>query len=299
MNNKSVDLIGAAIGWGSRDHETAWGPKTLRALGIISALEKDYPRLTWEQLETRLLFSGNENLNYAQREDEIALFSAQLSQTVFDSLQKNHFPLIVGGDHTLAIGTWSGVVKSLQAQCQFGLIWIDAHMDAHTLETTESYAINGMPLAVLLGYGDDKLINIGLKGAKINPAHLVLIGVRSFEQAEALRLKQLDVQVYDMDAVKELGFATVLGKALTHVNQETKGFGISIDLDAFDPRIAPGVGNPEPNGLFPEMVLGPLGNAFHLPQCKALEIAEYNPSRDIENKTASLCKALIVNCLKK
>lgn len=295
MKGKPFELIGAGLGWGAQCHETEFGPRVLKEIGLLSSLQQQDPRIDWRCLLTPSIpHSPTLKLNYAKRLAQVQTFTERLAMEVILS-QKDHIPLVIGGDHSIAMGTWSAMVKALQASMQFGLIWIDAHMDSHTPKTSPSQAIHGMPLAVLMGYGEPSLINLCIPGPKLDPAHVVLIGVRSFEEGEAQLLKRLNVKIYFMDEVKARGFPVVFAEAIHYVNQGTKGFGVSIDLDAFDPSIAPGVGTPALDGLFANEVFQALGELSQYPQFKALEIAEFNPTKDIEQKTALLTQQLILS----
>jgi len=285
MKKQTVDLIAAELGWGAKLHATALGPEALK-----KQLHIGYQKT----LKSKTPFHDNVKLSYAERVDEVAEFANALAQAVSQSVINEHFPIVIGGDHAMAIGTWSGVVLALHAAKQFGLIWVDAHMDSHTTETTPSMAIHGMPLAALLGYGEKALTSVCDITPKLDPKNVVLIGVRSYESGEAELLKQLNVKIYFMEEVKKRGFADVLKEAIAIVSNNTLGFGVSIDLDAFDPAIAPGVGSPENDGI---IVLSDIKEAFnyllHQPALKALEIAEYNPTRDIDNRTVDLVNIIL------
>lgn len=284
--NRKIELIAASFGWGAKRHFTEHGPEILKSLGL-------FPQLPWRDLSAPLSEASDKHLSYLQRLEQVRFFDQRLAQTVSLVLQERHFPLVLGGDHSIAIGTWSGVISELQANMQFGLIWIDAHMDSHTPTTTPSHAIHGMPLAALLGHGESVLVNLYNRGVKLSPQHVVLIGVRSFEEGEAKLLHDLNVTVYYMSDVQKEGFKSIFAKALKKVSTNTKGFGISIDIDAFDPTIAPGTGSPEPNGLSLPEVCESLRSLHDSPLLKALEIVEYDPQRDIDHKTAYLVKALV------
>src|SRR5665213_879539 len=164
-------------------------------------------------------------------------------------LQQHKFVSVVGGDHSCAIGTWSGVYDAMHHLGDIGLIWIDAHMDSHTPETTPTNHIHGMPLACLLGYGYPTLTGVLHAAPKFKPENVCLIGVRSYEKGEAALLKHLNVRVFFMEEVQERGFEVVLAEAVQHVNQHTIGYGITLDIDAVDPLEAPGVDVPEPEGI--------------------------------------------------
>lgn len=297
MINPQVALIGAGLGWGAQRPQTQWGPRTLFELGMAQHIAQ-HAHINWQQmLHPSLLYTPEKKLSYAQKLIQIENFTQDLAHCVQQVYQENRFPVVLGGDHSIAIGTWSGVTAALKAQQKLGLIWIDAHMDAHTSETTPSHNIHGMPVAALLGYGESSLINIATQGPKLNPEHVVLIGVRSFEPAEADLLARLNVKVFFMDEVKQRGFAEVFAWAVNQVSAKTQGFGISIDLDAFDPTQAPGTGTRVPDGLNSLAVCQALFNLVHNPKFKALEIAEFDPVLDEHHKTATLVENLILSIL--
>ncbi|MFI4938705.1 MAG: arginase [Candidatus Berkiellales bacterium] len=289
-----IELIAAPLGWGAQLHEAEWGIQALNDYGLFNALEPLGKMTTWaHQVNPATAYSAGKKLSYAQRVEEVAFFAQHLSEVVKTSLLDQHCPLVIGGDHAIAIGTWSGVVNALNAEQEFGLIWIDAHMDSHTPQTTPSQAIHGMPLAALMGYGEPTLINVGSVGAKLNPRHVVLIGVRSFEEGEAALLAKLNVKIYFMTEVKQRGFSAIFNDALNIVTNGTKGFGVSIDLDAFDPIQVPGVGTPAPDGIQPNEIYPSLTKLRKISQFKALEIAEHNPTQDSDHKTAKVIQKLI------
>jgi arginase len=201
--------------------------------------------------------------------------------------------LVIGGDHSCAIGTWSGVAAAWRDVGPLGLIWIDAHMDMHVPETSHSGAIHGMPVACLLGYGACKLTSIAGTRPALASEHLCLLGVRSFESEEAELAERLGVRVIGMDEVRARGIAAALAEAKAIATDGTAGFGISLDLDVFDPADAPGVGTPEPGGVRAAAFLDAWERLGRDLRCPGLEIAEYSPSRDKRGRTARLMTALV------
>ncbi len=290
-----VAFIGAASGWGAQIRETEKGPEALQNSGILSSL-----KFHWIWKETIFPFKAEQEISLSPGPLTLPFIENLchlISLSVEQSLQNQHLPVVIGGDHIVAAGTWAGVIHHLKAKQEFGLIWIDAHMDAHTMETTPSHAYHGMPLAILLGFGPPTLVNILEKGPLLSPPHLCLIGIRSYEEGEAALLKRLGVRIYFMKEVEERGFKSVFQEALHLVKKGTKGFGLSIDLDAFDPKEAPGIGTPEPNGLKAKEVLEALPIIQKDPSFKALEIVEYNPDRDKDSKTLLLMRDLLAKLL--
>lgn len=287
MSQKSKELIGASFGWGAAHKETELGPQALKDLSSLSIK-------SWRGLfKPEISYSDVKALSYQERLEQVKDFNQQLSKQITAS-EPLHVPIVLGGDHSIAIGTWSGMVNAKNAKGHFGLIWIDAHMDSHTPQTTPSHNIHGMPLAVLLGHGEPSLVNLVSQGAKLNPAHVVLIGVRSFEAGEAELLRKLNVTIYFIDEVNKRGFKAVFEEAVKQVTDKTEGFGISIDMDAFDPSIAPGTGTPEPNGILEvEAVVNALIAIKDNEKFCALEIVEFDPTRDHNQQTAQLAVKLV------
>jgi arginase len=195
---------------------------------------------------------------------------------------------VLGGDHSCAIGTWSGVHEAISAKGDLGLIWVDAHMDSHTPETSPSGRVHGMPLAVLLGHGDTSLTSILNSSPKIKPENLCLIGIRSYEPGEAALLEKLKIRIYFMEEVRQRGFVAVLQEAVAHVKQHTHAYGLTIDLDSLDPHEAPGVDVPEENGIHVAELYQGLQSIIQDPQLIATEITEFDPTHDQEQKTEKI-----------
>lgn len=259
----TTTIIGIASGAGAQIHTTAEGPQALVGLNVPIQ---------------QIITPKSDPQNNLQLVSEAAHLTYD---AVKHELENKHFPIVIGGDHSIAIGTWSALAS--QGSC--GLMWIDAHMDSHTVETSPSKAYHGMPLACLMGYGEPSLTDLG---ARLKPENIVLIGVRSWEEGEAKLLESLGVRIFKMPEIRRIGMAEVIEEALVIVNAGTASFGVSIDLDAFDPSEAPGVGTPEPNGLREKYVLPELSRIANHPNFKALELTEYNPHFDQDNKTALL-----------
>lgn len=278
---RPVKLIGVASGIGAQDRGCEDGPQTLRELGVFR--DADVP-VAWNGI-LRPEADGS-----LVAED--AELNARLAGVVRQTLDEGQFPLVVGGDHSCAIGTWSGVQRWLDGRGALGLIWIDAHMDSHTFATTPSGALHGMPLACLLGYGEHELLESFADVPKLRPEQVCLIGVRSYEQGEAALLQRLGVRVILMQEIRERGLEAALEEAAAIARNGTAGFGISIDLDALDPEEEPGVGSPAPGGLPCRELERALRRLRGDPALLALEIVEYNPHRDRDQLTAQAAGAL-------
>ncbi len=285
ISPRSIIVIGAAGGAGAPDPATAEGPDALRHYRVFH--DTPLQHVEWDAI-LRVPRTEQDTPLHA-----VAALSERLAAEVETVLRAGNFPLVVGGDHSCAIGTWSGVHRALADQGPLGLIWIDAHMDSHTFATTPSGQIHGMPLAVLLGHGEAALTSIDGAEAKLLPEHVCLIGVRSYEAGEAALLHRLGVRVFEMDEVRRRGLADVFGEALALVRRGTAGFGVSVDLDALDPAEEPGVGTPVPGGLTRTELATALSRLRGDPGFVAMEIVEYNPRRDRGHATADAAGALL------
>jgi arginase len=278
----SISLIGAASGWGAQIHETEAGPHILQQLGIADHLLGLGIPVGWTAMVSPMKTA--EELKLSVGDSKILLLIAEhaehLASVVKKQIQRKAFPVVLGGDHAVAIGTWSGIVNSMGAHGKFGLIWVDAHMDAHIPETSPSHAYHGMPLAVLLGKGDPSLLGIGGAFPKLSAHHVCLIDSRSYEPEEHALLKKVGVRIFYREEVEKRGIAAVFKEAIEIATTNTAGFGISIDLDAFNPCETPGVGSPEEFGIHLDDFLPALSKVGTHPNLCGLEIVEYNPSLD-------------------
>lgn len=299
MTKKTYQIIGAASGFGAQIRACEQGPDTLKASGCLDQLkEKGIPCVGWETLYPTVRAQDQE-LPLKDALPTICALNNLLADRVFQAMSQKHFPVVIGGDHSIAVGTWNGVSKFLSQEDTkpLGLIWIDAHMDSHTPETTPSGAWHGMPLAALLGYGKTELAQLKQEKPILEPNHICLIGARSFEEGEIQLLKKLGVQIYFIDEVKKRGFDTVLKEAILIVSKDTFGYGVSLDIDVVDPSEAPGAGSLEPGGLSAKELLEGLTQLGRDPHFKAFELVEFNPERDSEGKTAALCLQILIAAL--
>ena len=223
-----VRIIGAASGLGAQDQACENGPVAFHRSQAWHELAH-HPRVDWG----RTLFAPAADGGGAT--GRIAGLCRHLADEVGHALRGGEFPVVIGGDHSVAIGTWSGVARV--AGQPVGLLWIDAHLDSHTPETSYSGAIHGMPLACLLGRGDKRLLNIGLAGVQVSAGHTAVLGARSYEPEELDFLKASGVRIIDSVELAQRGFADCLHEALGIVTAAPAGFGVTLDLDAIDPLL--------------------------------------------------------------
>src|SRR5437660_4228943 len=273
---RQVELIGAAWGLGGAEPGCAEAPAVLTPL-VIEQLQR-----CGVALRAGPILSPSRT----ERRKQLAVskLCGLLASAVADSLQRGHLPCVLGGDHSCAGGTWTGVARSIKGD--LGLIWIDAHMDAHTPRTSHSGRLHGMPLAWLLGEDDDPLY--GLTTGVIEPQHVALIGVRSFEPEERERLERLGVRVIYMTEIAERGIDAVLDEAFAIAKRGTAAFGVSVDLDVVTPEEAPGVGTPVPGGVSGAELTHALARIGGRPDLAAVELVEYSPRLDPSGRTARI-----------
>jgi len=287
----AIALIGAASGWGAGFHQTEDGPAALRALGLADWLRADGVAAAWRAMvasERRWRDQGEPSTEAIF--DLVARFNTALADAVARALGDGAFPIVLGGDHANAMGTWGGVARGL-GDTPPGLIWMDAHLDAHTLETTPSLNPHGMPAAALLGHGDARFLRIC--GGAVRPENLCFVGTRSFEPEEAALLRRLGVRVIDMTEVHRRGIEACLREARDIATRGVDGFGVTIDLDGFDPRDAPGVGLKCADGLRAAPTLAALRLLANHKKLRAIEIVEYIPEFDADLRTAHLVRDLV------
>jgi arginase len=281
QRSKSLQVVGVASGCGAPDSGCEAGADTLRAMRITARLRARGFRARWADVIRPAEAYRADSLKSVRKICE------RLAKRVERIVREGDLPVVVGGDHTSAIGTWKGVAHAVAPQGRLGLLWIDAHMDAHTPQTSETGMLHGMPVACLLGHGYPELTQIA-GGASLDARCVCLYGVRSFEQGEADFLKRLGVRVFFMDEIARRGIPETLSEALAIVRCASGGFGITLDLDAIDPRDAPGVGSPAPDGMRGAALMSALAEHGGDRNLVGVEIVEYNPYRDREAVTAGL-----------
>lgn len=282
-----IDIIGIPLDLGQSLRGVDLGPGALRYAGLASRLEA-------LGCEVRDLGNLQVPVRDAVREERQNHYLPTMVKVCTEAyaaarraIEQDHVPVFLGGDHSLAIGTVGGVTHQAPA----GVIWIDAHGDFNTDETTRTGNIHGMPLAVLLGHGLPDLVNLGRPGAKITARDVVLIGVRNLDPDERRLLLGSGVTVYSMRDIDERGMGAVAGEALKKLAHHDR-LHVSLDIDAVDPRFSPGAGTLVPGGLTyreAQLLMEIIADDGRL---AALDLVEINPILDERNRTAEMAVAL-------
>lgn len=286
-NRNDIYVIGYASSIAGPDPLAGEGPLVLQQSPYLMQLKKSDINLHW-------LMMIKPEPNGHTKLHNITHHNQQIANSVAELTSDGKFFMVLGGDHTCAIGTWSGASYAIQKKGALGLIWIDAHMDCHTPETSLTGNYHGMPLACLLGLGEPSLTKMMTSTPKIQPNHLCLIGIRSFEEDEEKLLKKLNVKIYYMDEVKRRGLHVVMQEALAFIKKETVGFGVSLDIDSIDPIDAPATDVSEPGGIRAHELCQALELVAADPDLLGIEITEFDPHRDIDQKTEKLIPELIL-----
>lgn len=289
--NKNVSMIGVPMDLGQGRRGVDMGPSAIRYANAIERLEqlgyqvRDLGDLTVPSPVDRR--SNSLNLKCLE---EVALVNEQLAHKVSEIVAEGRFPLVLGGDHSIAIGTLAGTAQHYK---NMGVIWYDAHGDLNTGETSPSGNIHGMSLAVSLGHGHERLTNILGFAPKVKPENVVIIGARELDEGEKKLIKEIGIKVFTMHEIDRMGMTYVMEESIKHVSNGTDGVHLSLDLDGLDPHDAPGVGTPVRGGISyreSHLAMEILAEADIL---TSAEFVEVNPILDHGNTTANVAVALM------
>lgn len=289
---KDISIIGVPMDLGQMRRGVDMGPSAIRYAGIIERLEKmDYDICDLGNIDiARPDRKQPERADNLRNLSEVIGANEKLAEVVDEEIKKNRFPLVLGGDHSIAIGSIAGVANHYE---NLGVIWYDAHGDINTVETSPSGNIHGMPLAVSLGYGHEKLTKIMRQHPKIKPENVVLIGIRDLDEGEKELLRELNIKVYTMHEIDRIGMTQVMQETIAYLKERTDGVHLSFDLDGINPSEAPGVGTPVIGGVTyreSHLAMEMLAESNLI---TSAEFVEVNPMLDDKNKTAILTVALV------
>ncbi len=296
---QTIQIIGVPLDLGASRRGTDAGPSALRVAGLRASLQKLGLQLELDQdvavpqMDTRgHSVAGNQPS--ARFKKEILQVCEDLAQCVNQALEADNFPLITGGDHSVAIGSVGAVSGFYRTQQQdIGLLWFDAHGDMNTPDSSPSGNIHGMPLSHLLGVGDQDLIDVFAPGAKVKPKNVVLMGIRDIDSVERKIIRESGVHVFTMRDIDERGMAEVSREAIKLVTRDTAGFHLSFDLDGCDPTVIPGTGTTVPGGVNYREAHLLLEMCAESEKMLAMDVVELNPFLDDKNVSAERAVSLI------
>jgi len=301
VRHSAIKILGAPLDLGASRRGVDMGPSALRLAGLNSRLESlgyqvgDLGNVTVAQQESTP--TGPQNAKYLT---QIARTCEALAGAVYKIVHDNDFPLVLGGDHSVAMGTVAGISHALRERNEtLGLIWIDAHSDMNTPETSPSGNIHGMPLACCLGRGPRELTEIMDKGPKVSARNTVLIGLRDVDLSERGPIRESGVAAYTMRDIDERGLTSVISEAITVASTGTAGFHLSFDMDVIDPDEAPGVGTPVRGGMTYREAHLAMETICDSSRMVSMEVVEVNPVLDTANRTAILAVELILSAMGK
>jgi arginase len=304
--SREVNIIGVPLDHGAGRRGVGMGPSAIRIAGLHKALKRlgynltDLGDLSIPAPETQPEAEVN-----AKFLPLITRACQDIAEKVVDSLSAGAFPLVIGGDHSIAIGSISGVATHLRSVYgetnldHLGVIWFDAHGDSNTPASSPSGNIHGMPVATLIGNGPEPLTNIGYAGPKLRPRNLVMIGLRDIDAKERKFMNEAGIHTYTMSDIDRLGMSRVMDRALSIVTNGTDMLHISFDIDSLDPRVAPGTGTQSLGGLTYREAHLALEMVAETGGLTSFELAEVNPCLDDKNHTAELAVGLIASALGK
>ena len=301
MRRPHIAIIGAPLDLGAGRRGVDMGVSAVRFAGLGQRLTdlgykvEDLGNVSTEQPER--VPPGPDNARYLP---QIAHTCARLAECVEASLARSRVPLVIGGDHSIAVGTVSGAARHLRrGKKRLGLLWIDAHPDMNTPETSPSGNVHGMPLACLIGMGPRKLTHLLGFAPKIDPANVALVGIRDVDALEKPHVRNSGVRAFTMRDIDERGMRAVMEEALEIAGAGTEGFHVSLDMDSVDPQIAPGVGTPVRGGLSyreAHLAMEMIGDRGRM---TSMDVVEVNPIFDEANRTAQLAVELVLSAMGK
>jgi len=300
-HKNTIAIIGVPMDLGAGRRGVDMGPSAIRVAGLGARLAQlgytieDRGNVPVDQAES--IPPGPKS---ARHLPQIAASCARVCELVYESLEQGKLPLVLGGDHSISAGSVSGVARFYRQQKEaIGVIWIDAHADMNTPETSPSGNVHGMPLSSLIGQGPPKLVDLAGFSPKVDPRNVAIIGLRDVDSLEAAHVRESGVRAFTMRDIDERGMPAITQEAIALASAGTVGIHLSLDMDSIDPDEAPGVGTPVRGGLSyreAHLAMEILADSGKL---ISLEVVEVNPVLDIANRTADLAVEFITSALGK
>lgn len=301
MPRTHIAIIGAPLDLGQGRRGVDMGPSAVRVANLnarvasLGYVVEDLGNVPVEQAEAAP--AGHPHAKYLP---QIAATCERLANLVRDTLARGNFPLVLGGDHSVAVGTASGVSHYFRGRDEkVGLIWLDAHADMNTPESSPSGNVHGMPLASVVGFGPTELVDLFGYRPKIDPRNAVIVGLRDVDQMEKPHVRESGVRAFTMRHIDERGLRLVMEEAIRVASDGAAGIHVSLDMDFVDPRDAPGVGTPVRGGATYREAHLAMEMICDSGRMVSMEVVEVNPVIDEVNRTADLAVELVMSGLGK
>lgn len=305
-HNKKIGILGVPIGFGAGQRGSGLGTRTIRQTKVRGRIlsehiaELGYEIRDWDDLD----LPRPRNVEHDNEKPKFLLEMLEAAQKIVPAvkqiLQSGEIPVILGGDHSIALPTFSGVSSFFKAAGEdIGLIWIDAHADLNTPETSPSGNLHGMPLAHLLGYGLPELANLDGFAPKLKPQYFAHIGARDLDLGEKRLIRELGIKCWTMHEIDRYGINACIEQAIEYVSTAAAGFAVTFDVDALDPLDAPGSGTLVRGGISYREAHLALERIAESGKMRSFEIVEVNPTLDTNNRTSELAVELILSALGK
>jgi arginase len=289
-----INLIGVPVCFGSDRHGVNFGPEKLREKDVVNIIKKnnhtiyDLGNIYIKKVGESDKYSSHERMKYF---DQIVEIDTNLAQQVYNALASGNFPFVIGGDHSLGLGSISGSSKHFD---NLAVVWIDAHGDINTHETTPSGNIHGMPLAAAMGIGHEKLVNLYYDGPKIKPENVFIIGARDLDEGEYELIKKLKLNLWTTKNIKENGVEKVIGQVMKLIkDRKIRNVHLSFDIDSLDDSLVPGTGTPVAEGLNVDEIRYILKSFMESKLINSMDFVELNTALDKDDITADTVIDLI------
>ena len=289
--NKDIDMIGVQIDFGAAQKGVAMGPLAIRYAGLA----QDLASLGYTVRDKGDIIPPPDgmSLRHMIRFEQVNATNKMLYEAVTETLSGGHFPLVLGGDHSIAAGSVSAVAKHYEPEGEIGIIWIDAHGDRNDDRSTISGNMHGMPFSAVCGWGPDSMVDFGQKPHFVPTKHCVQVAGHDFDKAEAARMKEAGMNVFPIHDIDRRGMSEVMKEAIRIAGEGTVGIHLSFDVDAITPEYAPGTGTPVENGITAREAFLAVEMLAQSGKLISMDLVEVNPILDDKNKTGRMASELI------
>lgn len=294
---RNLEIVGVQTDFGASKRGVGMGPLAIRYGGLMEGL-RDMGYTVTDRGDI-LPMTGGRTKDNMRNYEQVVDVNRRLYNVVYDSLRQEHFPIILGGDHSIAAGSISAVAKFYQKKGPIGVIWIDAHGDWNNEDSSPTGNMHGMPFSAVCGFGPDCMVDFGQDPVYISVRNCVQIGGRDLDSQERLRMRAAGVTVLPINAIDKWGMAAVIKQAIDVASQGTVGIHLSFDVDAITPESAPGTGTIVHSGLTAREAFLAMETLAESGRLLSMDMVEVNPILDERNKTGMLASELIQSAMGK